>query len=219
MSDTRELEQAIERVRHDKDLSPLIPTMEGLGGITQMVTITREMQDSCPCKPDCIRCELDRAVAAQVPSVTPEGGAERAASLLCETRGHIGRRPCDFCQMQIRACLARTPQAAIGADEIVEACAKLACGCRCHQGSQVTCVCGWECQYGKVLALKGRFTIADDERRRIAETALRMAANVLEKAVRVHQNGGESSTSKEVADRIRMINFFDVLSESRKEPQ
>lgn len=30
----------------------------------------------------------------------------RVASLLCETRGHTGRRPCDFCQMQVNAALA-----------------------------------------------------------------------------------------------------------------
>ena len=32
----------------------------------------------------------------------------KVASLLCETRGHIGRRPCDFCQMQVQAALAES---------------------------------------------------------------------------------------------------------------
>lgn len=103
-----------------------------------------------------------------------------------------------------------------GADEVVEACAQYAEKCFSDVAEKGTCDYIAE---GLRKTFKGTFTLADDERRRIAETALRMAANVLEKAVRVHQNGGESSTSKEVADRIRMINFFDVLSESRKEPQ
>jgi hypothetical protein len=35
-----------------------------------------------------------------------ETHSERAAALLCETRGHEGRRPCEFCLMQINACFA-----------------------------------------------------------------------------------------------------------------
>jgi hypothetical protein len=68
---------------------------------------------------------------------------------------------------------------------VLKEAAKLSCGCRCHQGIAVTCVCGngWECNFDKVSALITADFAAALARReaQVRIDAMRTLANALKK--------------------------------------
>lgn len=102
----------------------------------------------------------------------------------------------------ILALLAAPPsRQAIGADEVVEACAQHAEKCFSDVAEKGTCDYIAE---GLRKTFKGTFTLTDDERRRIAETALRMFRRYY------------CDPFSKLGDRPTVES---ILAESRKEPR